>query len=320
MQTLIRFLVTSAVLIAALAPPAMAEDWPTRPVKIIIPYPPGGSTDIVGRPYAQELSQVLGQPFVLDHKAGATGAIGMEATARSAPDGYTFTITAAAATVAMPATRKLAYRPFDDFAPVGRISTLALVIAVHPSVQATTLKEFIAVAKSQPGKIHYGTAGIGATSHFSGEYLKQVTGIDIVNVPYRGSAEVQNDFLAGHVQVMLDGQILPHLKAGKGRLLAFIDEVRHPDFPDVPTIREIIPSWEIFIWFGMMAPAGTPRPIIERMSAALNEIARKEDMKARLWPVAQRPVTDTPEGFAETLKRDFALYSRLAKELDMKTE
>lgn len=147
-----------------------------------------------------------------------------------------------------------------------------------------------------------------------------ISGVDIAHVPYRGSVEVENDFFAGHVQVMLDGQILPHLKAGNGRLLAFIQEIRHPDFPDVPTIQELMPTWQIFIWIGMMGPAGTPRPIIDRMSAALNEIARKEDMKAKLWPVAQRLVTDMPEGCAETLKRDFALYGRLANELNMKTE
>jgi len=299
---------------------AAAQEWPTKPVKIIIPYPPGGSTDILARPYVQALSQKFGQPFVLEHKPGATGSIGMEATARSAPDGYTLTITAAASAVAMPAIRKLPYKPFDDFAPVGKISTLGLVVAVHPSVPATTLAEFVALTKAKPGTLSYGTAGVGATSHFAGEHLKQLTGADIQNVPYKGSVEVQNDFLGGHVQMMIDGQILPHLKSGKGRLLAYIDEVRHPDFPDVPTIKELQPNWQIYVWFGMLAPAGTPRPIIDRLSAALNAIGQQEDIKAALWPVAQRPVADTPEQFAETLKRDFALYSRLAGELNLKAE
>jgi tripartite-type tricarboxylate transporter receptor subunit TctC len=300
---------------------AAAQEWPTKPVRIIIPYPPGGSTDIMARPYAQALSQKFGQQFVLEHKPGATGAIGMEATAKSAPDGYTFTITAAASAVAMPAVRKtLPYKWLEDFEPIGRVSTLGLVVAVHPSVQAQTLAEFVSLSKQNPGKLSYGVAGIGATSHFAGEHLKQLTGADMTSVPYRGSVEVQNDFLGGHVQVMIDGQILPHVKAGKGRLLAYIDEERHPEFPDVPTIREVLPNWQIYVWFGALAPKGTPRAIVDKLSAALNEIGRQPEIKTMLVPVAQRPVTDTPEGFTETMRRDFALYSRLAKELDLKTD
>jgi tripartite-type tricarboxylate transporter receptor subunit TctC len=316
-----RRIILGLIAAAWLSGAAAAQEWPGKPVRIIIPYPPGGSTDIMARPYAQALSQKFGQQFVLEHKPGATGAIGMEATAKSAPDGYTFTITAAASAVAMPAVRKtLPYKWLEDFEPIGRISTLGLVVAIHPSVKAQTLAEFVGLSKQEPGKLSYGVAGVGATSHFAGEHLKQLTGADMTSIPYRGSVEVQNDFLGGHVQVMIDGQILPHVKAGKGRLLAYIDEERHPEFPDVPTIKEVLPNWQIYVWFGALAPKGTPRPIVDKLSAALNEIGRQPEIKAMLAPVAQRPVADTPEGFAATMRRDHALYSRLAKELDLKTD
>ena len=322
MRKLHRQLCAALLALCAMAAPALAQDqWPTKPVRFIIPYPPGGSTDIIGRPYMQLLSEKFGQQFVIENKPGASGAIGLEATAKAAPDGYTFTLVAAASAVAMPALRTaLPYRPFEDLVPVGRVSTLALVVAVTPAVEAKTLQEFVALAKKNPSKFLYGTAGLGATSHFAGEHLKQLTGIDITSVPYRGSSEVQNDFLGNHVQMMLDGQILPHLKAGKGQLLAYIDMERHPDFPDVPTMRELLPEWQIYIWFGVLAPAGTPRPIIDRLNAALNEIGRRPDIKERLRPVSQRPITDTPADFAAVMKKDFALYSRLVKELNMKVE
>jgi tripartite-type tricarboxylate transporter receptor subunit TctC len=226
-----------AVMIAAT--PAAAQEWPTKPVRIIIPYPPGGSTDIIARPYAEALSQKFGQRFIVENKPGATGAIGMEATARSAPDGYTLTIAAAASVVAMPTIRNLPYKPFDDFEPIGRLSTLGLVVAVNSSVPVTTLAEFVSLTKKDPGRLLYGVAGVGATSHFAGEHLKHLTGADITYIPYKGSIEVQNDFLGDRVQMMIDGQILPHLKAGKGRLLAYIDENATRSFRTCPPLR----SW-----------------------------------------------------------------------------
>ena len=309
-----------AVLIVGAMPAAYAQDWPTRAVKVIIPFPPGGSNDAAARPFAEKLSQKFGQQFVLEHRVGATGAIGMEAVARAAPDGYTITITAAPSVVAVPALRKLPYKPFEDLAPVGRNALLGLVVAVNPALGVNSYQELVAAAKRQPGKLHTGTAGIGSLAHFTNVYLNQVAGMDIVAVPYRGSAEAMNDMLAGHVQVFHDGIVLPHVRAGKAKLLVYIDDQRHPDHPDVPTMKEIYPDWPIYAWFGTMVPAATPKAIVDRLSSALNEIAATQEMKDKLLPFALRPITDSPESMRALITREAAIYRGLAEKYAIKVE
>jgi tripartite-type tricarboxylate transporter receptor subunit TctC len=257
---------------------------------------------------------------VLEHRVGATGAIGMEAVARAQPDGYTITITAAPSVVAVPALRTLPYKPFEDLAPVGRIALLGLVVAVNPALGVNSFKELVDAAKRQPGKLHTGTAGIGSLAHFTNVYLNQTAGMDIVAVPYRGSAEAMNDMLAGHVQAFHDGIVLPHVKAGKAKLLVYIDDQRHPDHPDVPTMKEIYPDWPIYAWFGTMVPAATPKAIIDRLSAALNEIAASSEMKEKLQPFALRPITDSPESMRALILREAAIYRDLAQKYAIKVE
>ena len=255
MRFLLAMLVAAALGTGAL--PASAQSWPTRPVKIIVPYAPGGSTDNAARAFADKLSTALGQQFVIENKGGAGGSIGVEAGAKSPPDGYTFVVLPAATVTVLPNGRKTPYDPFRDFAYVGRFVFGTLTFAVNPAVPANSMREFIAYAKANPGKLLYGSSGIGAMPHISFEVMREMAGIDVGHVPYRGGAEAINDMLAGHVHAAGESNTMPHAKAGKARLLAVIDKERHPEFPDVPTMAEVLPGYDVLNWFGMAAPAGT---------------------------------------------------------------
>jgi len=314
----LRWIAAFALLVPSMA--MAAEDWPARPVRLVVTFTAGGSTDIAARLYAEKLSTALKQQFVVENRAGASGAIGMEAVARAEPDGYTFVVSASATFAALPAIRKLPYDTFRDLAPVGRLSMLGLVFAVHPSVPANDWAEFVAYARREPKRLNFGSGGIGVLAHFVGEYAKQLGGFDMVHIPYRGGSEAQADFLSGQIQVAMEGPLLPYLKAGKGRLLAYIDEARHPDFPDVPTMRELFPQWAIYTWFGVMAPGRTPPAIVARMNAALAAAAGSPDLGSKLRDLSQRASVNTPLEMGEQMRREHALYSRLAGELNIKAE
>ena len=306
------------LLVAAV--PAWAQSWPNRPVKVIVPYAPGGSTDNAARSFADKLSTSLGQQFVIENKGGAAGAIGVEAGAKSPPDGYTFVVLPAATVTVLPHGRKTPYDPFKDFAYVSRMVFGTLTFAVNPSVPAGTMQEFIALAKAQPGKLLYGSSGVGAMPHITLEVLKELAGIDVVHVPYRGGAEAVNDMLANHVQAAGESNTMPHAKAGKAKLLAVIDAERHPDFPDVPTMAEVVPGYDVINWFGVAAPAGTPAEIVQRMSEELNKAAALPDVKARLLPLGLRPSADTPAAMTATVRKEFDRYGDLIRRHNIKME
>ena len=219
--------------------PALAQGtWPTRPVKLILPYAPGGATDFIGRPWAEKLQQAFGQPFVIDNRGGASGAIGTEAAARSTPDGYTLLLTPGATLTVLPLLRKVGYDARKDFVPVADVGDLVCGFVIVPSLGITSIKELVDYARKNPGKLAYGSAGLGTYSHMRIEMLKLKAGIDILHVPYRGSADALNDLLSGQVQMMNEINVLPHVKAGKLKLLDINYGTRHPDFPDVPTLTE----------------------------------------------------------------------------------
>lgn len=299
---------------------AWAQAWPTKPVKIVVPYAPGGSTDNATRPYTERLSQALGQQFIIENKGGASGAVGTESVMRSPPDGYTFGVVPVATMTVLPAARKLPFDPFKDFVPVSKLFENTLVFSIHPSVPANTMLEFVAYAKANPGKMAFGSSGLGTLTQMVCENAKAAAKIDILHVPYRGGAESLTDFLAGHVQIFCEGNILPHVKAGKAKLLAVADNERHPDFPDVPMLKEIWPEADAVSWGGLYAPAGTPDAIVRRLSEEIRKIAKDEAVKKHMLALAIRPAGSTPEELAALLKKDFERYGKLVRDLNIKMD
>ena len=300
---------------AVAATPAFAEEWPSRQIKVIVPYPPGGPTDISSRIVMEKAGRVLGQPILFDNKGGASGMLGAEVAKTQAPDGYTFLAT----TVAMLAiTRHLQPIPFDpdkDFLTVTRMSTSWMALAVHPSVPAKTLPEFVAWVKANPGKVNFGSAGLGTITQLFGEMLNLEAGIKMVHVPYKGSAQATQDLLGGQIQAQFDQTTLPHILTGKLRGLAVVNDARWPQKPDMPTLREQDYGKEGGeSWYGLLAPAGTPQPIVEKMARAIEasvkdpEVADKLDKAGAkvtyLGPAAMRAQVDIESRmFADIIKR-----------------
>jgi tripartite-type tricarboxylate transporter receptor subunit TctC len=300
---------------------SQAQSWPDKPVKLILPYAPGGATDLIGRPWADKLAQAFGQQFVVENRGGASGMIGTEAAAKAAPDGYTFLLTPNAPLTVQPALRKTPYDPVKSFAPVGRVGDLISGFAIHPAVGLKTFKEMIDYAKKNPGKLAYGSAGLGTSSHLRIEMLKLKAGIDILHVPYRGSADALNDLLANNVQMMNEINPMPHVKAGKLVLLDISYPERHPDFPGVPTLFEVgygeayVPSW-----YSIWAPAGTPKGIIDKLNAKMLEIARTPEMKARLFAMNVALPIQTPDEMGRHLIDDLKRVADLIKQTNLKLE
>lgn len=310
--------------IAAAAPAEIkaqdAKDWPNKTVKIIVNFAPGGSADNSMRPYAERLSKALGQQFVLEHRGGASGAIGLEAMTKSAPDGYTFAVTPGLSLMILPHIRKTPYDPIKDLVPVSMLTIGTVLFAVHPTVPGNSVQEVVAHAKANPGKLSWGTAGVGSMAHILTEMVKKEAGVNILHVPYRGGGESLADFLAGVVQIHADPNTFPHIPAGKARLLAVIDRQRHPDYPNVPMLKEIYPSMDFLGWFGVFAPAGTPDGIVNKMAVEMAKIVKDPEMEPLLRKVALAPTAGKPEELRDQLKKDFERYGNIVKELGIKAE
>jgi len=281
-----RMTLIGVIALLALAPQAHAADYPTRPIKLVVPYAAGGPTDVLGRLVGEYLGRDLKQPVVVENKAGAQGSIGAEAVARSEPDGYTLFVTAASIFVLNPLLyKKLPYDPVRDFRMLALITDLPVVMEVHPSVPAKTVVEFVAYAKQNPGKLNFGSAGTGGTIHLAGEMFKQMAGVDIVHVPYKGAGPALTDLLSGNIQLMFDtlGTALPPVKSGMLRPLGVSSRQRIADLPDVPTIAESgYPDYAVGVWYGISAPAKLPAEIAEKLSASLNRALDDEAFRASL--------------------------------------
>ena len=297
-----------------------AADWPNKPVRITVNFGPGGSADNSMRPFAERLSKSLGQQFVLEHRGGASGALGIEGVVKLPPDGYSFVITPALSVVILPHVRKTTYDPLKDLTPVSQITGGTLLLAVHPSLPVNSVQELVAHAKQNPGKLSWGTAGVGSQGHILSQAFKAAAGIDYLHVPYRGGGELLADFLAGVVQLHADPNTFPHIAGGKAKLLAVIDSQRHPTYPNVPMLKEVYPEIDFIAWFGVFGPAGLPAPIVQKFAAELNKIAREPDMKDLLLKTALSPNPGTPEQLAALLKKDHAYYGELVKRLNIKAE
>lgn len=299
------------------------EAWPVKPIRLILPFPPGGGTDILGRIISERLSASLGQPVVIENRGGAGGNLGAEIAAKSAPDGYTIVLVAPSLAISPSLYSRLNYDPVKDFAPVSLVATVPNVMITHPSVPARTLAEFIALAKTRPGGMNFGSGGNGTSNHLAGELFNIVAGVKLVHVPYKGVNLAMNDVLSGEVQLVVIGvpAASPHIKAGKLRALALIAPRRSPAIPEVPTVAEAgLPDFEVTTWYGVLAPAGTPRPVVTRLNAELVRIMHALELKERLAALATDPVTSTPEEFADYIKREIAKWGEVVRQAGLKAD
>jgi len=276
----------SIVAVFAAIQGAGAADYPTRPIKLVVPYAAGGPTDVLGRLVGEYLGRDLKQPVIIENKAGAQGAIGAEAVARSEPDGYTLFVTAASIFVLNPMLyKKLPYDPVKDFRMLALVTDLPVVMEIHPSVPAKTVAEFVAYARQNPGKLNFGSAGTGGTIHLAGEMFKQMAGVDMVHVPYKGAGPALTDLLSGNIQVMFDtlSTALPPVKSGLLRAIGVSSESRSPDLPDVPTIAESgYPDYRVSVWYGIAAPAKVPDDIAQKIGASLDRALNDDAFRASL--------------------------------------
>lgn len=303
-----------------------AADYPDRPIRLVITFAPGGGTDILGRLLGQKLTDSWGQQVVIDNRPGAGGSIGMELAAKASPDGYNLVLGYFGTMAINPALYpKLPYDPVKDFAPVSQLISLPFVLVVNPAVPARTVAELIALAKSKPGQLNYASAGVGTGQHLNGELLKSMAHIDIVHVPYKGGigGQILTDLLGGQVQIYFVETLpgLPHIRAGKLRALAVTSTRRSPVLPDVPTMAQAgIPGYEAISWYGVLAPAGTPREVINKLHAEIVRILATQEMRDRFAREGSEPVGSTPEQFAAFIKAEIAKWAKVIKDADIRAD
>jgi tripartite-type tricarboxylate transporter receptor subunit TctC len=302
---------------------AQAPEWPSRPVRFIVPYPPGGPTDIMGRIVAQAVQGPLGQPFVVENRAGANGLIGSEQAARAAPDGSTFLVNASAHVIVPHLTPNMPIDVLADFAPVTNIAAVPLWLVVNPALPVRSVAEFIAYARANPGRIAYASSSQGGAPHLAGELFKLMTGTDLVHVPYRGSGPAGQDLIAGTVQAMFDSvpASAGAVRDGRLRALAVTTRNRIAPFPDLPTIAEAgVPGYEISTWYGIWAPARTPPTIIARLQQAIATAARNPETRARFDALGAEPVADSPEDYARFVRAEYDRWGKLVRDARIKLD
>jgi tripartite-type tricarboxylate transporter receptor subunit TctC len=323
MRPLFNLSLVAAAAATQLATSAAAEEYPVRTVKIIVPFGVGGPADIYARFIGQQLSAVLKQPFVIENRPGAGAIIGTEEVARAPADGHTLLMMSNTHTTNETLIAKKPYELMRDFVPVAPINSSDLVMVVHPSVPAKSLKEFIALAKSKPGGLHYASSGPGTPYHMAGELFKSMSKTDIVHVPHRGSGEARSAVLGGHVEMMLDAvsTMAPNVQAGKVRALGTTGPKRSNVLPDVPTVSEAgVPGYDAVIWLGIMAPTGTPQRILERLNSEINKVLRKPEVKKTWSEQGVAPLVMTPAEFGAYLRGDIAKWAKVVQVSGAKVE
>jgi tripartite-type tricarboxylate transporter receptor subunit TctC len=301
---------------------AAQTGYPAKPVRFIVPSAAGGGTDIIARALAQKLSESLGAQFVVDNRPGAGQMIGIELAAKSSPDGYTILMAASTLAINPIMYKKVSYDPLRDFAPITQAASLANVLVVHPSLPVRSLAELISYAKQRPGQLNFASAGIGTSPQMSIELLKSMAGIDMVHIPYKGTAPGVVDLLAGQVSVMAPNLLtaLPHIKAGKLRALAVTSPKRSEGLPEVPTIAESLPGYDSTQWYGVLAPAGTPREIVARLHDEIVRALRTPEVMQRLAADGAEPVGSSPEEFAAFIKSEIDKWARVASAAGIRAE
>ena len=296
---------------------APAQDYPNRPVRIVIPLSPGGTTDVPGRIIAQKLSESLGQQFFVENRAGAGGTIGSDYVAKAKPDGYTLLLTASPFVIAPHVYKTMPYDTLADFAPVVRIATGPYVLVVHPSLGVNSVKELIALAKKEPGRIDFASSGNGGAQHLVTELFMYMTGIKLNHVPYKGSGPAQQDLMSGIIKVSFVGTpiAIPHMKSGRLKALGVSTAKRSPEMLDVPTIAEAgVPGYEAIVWIGLLAPAGTPRDIVAKLNGEIGKLVRADEVKKLIAPTGMEPDPDTPAQFGAYLKADYDKWGKVVRE------
>jgi len=316
--------VAALLLALALSVPALAQDYPARTITLVVPYPPGGGVDAMARVVAERLSVALGQQVVVDNRGGGGGLIGTRAVQKAAPDGYTLLVGHTGTISINPSLYANAgYDPRKDFAPIGLIASMPVVLIAHPSFPAKTIGDFVALAKKEPGKLNVGTSAVGTGGYMSAELFKATAGVDVAIIPYKGTAPVMNDLLGGHVPVAF-GVIPPalgNIQGGKLRAIAVASPKRTSLLPDVPTFAESgMPGFESVLHYGLLAPAGTPRPIIDRLNAELRKLADAEEVKKRIHSEGGDPMTSSPEEYAADIDQEEAKWATLIRRLNLKVE
>jgi len=322
MRWTMKFLLAMAAL-AALSAPAAAQSWPTKPVRIVVPFGPGGPADVYARILGQELGEVLKQQFVVENKAGAGGTIGADIVAKAAPDGYTLLMMSNTHTTNETLLTNKPYVLMRDLIAVAPVNSSDLVMVVHPSVEAKTLQEFIALAKANPGKLAYASSGPGTPYHMAGELFKAMSGTDILHVPHKGSGEARNDVMGGHVQMMFDAvtAMKGNIDAGQVRALATTGEKRSAVLPDVPKVSEAgVPGYEATIWLGLMAPKGTPPEIVGRLNAEIAKIIAKPAIREAWAKQGAVPMTLSPAAFDAYLRRDIEKWAKVIEQAGIKPQ
>lgn len=316
--------ISLAILLAALPTIAAAQAYPAKPIRVVVPYPPGGTSDIIGRTLGQKLTEAWGQQIIVDNRSGVGGSLGAEVAAKAPPDGYTLLVgNLAPVAINISIYRKIGYDPVKDFAPITLAVAGPNLVVVHPSVPAKSFKDFIALVKSRKDTLNYGSSGAGTVSHLAAEMFKTMTKVDLVHIPYKGSALITTAVLGGEVDVVFSDLpvILPHVQAGKLRALAVTGAKRTALVPGVPTVAESgVPGFAIDSWWGVLAPAGTPEPIITRLNTELTRILQLPDVKERFANLGVETVPSTPAAFGAYIKTEITKFAKLIKDVGIKID
>jgi tripartite-type tricarboxylate transporter receptor subunit TctC len=300
-----------------------AQDYPTRPVRIIVPFPAGGGADVIGRTLAQKLTETLAQNVIVENRAGAAGNIGTEAVARAAPDGYTLLVPGPNFTANVHLFRKIPFDPIKDFEPISLLTSAQYILVVHPSLPVRSVKELIALARAKPGQINYGSAGSGSANHLGMELIKMMAKIDLQHVPYKGGAPMQADLLGGQISLAYDNilTIAPHIQSGRVRALAVSGARRTPLLPDLPTVAEAgLPGYDVAVWVGFLAPAGTPANILNRLQDATIAGMQKPEVRERMATLGADVIASTRQEFAAFIKTDIEKAGRIIRQGNIRLE
>jgi tripartite-type tricarboxylate transporter receptor subunit TctC len=313
-----------AALLAAFALSVVAQDWPSRPLKIVVPFAAGGNTDVVARTVAIRLQDILGQGVIVENKAGAGGVIATDYVAKSAPDGYTLLMSSTGPHTVMPAMMpKIPYDAVKDLMPISNVTSNAQVLLVHPSFPAKTVSELVTLLKKEPGKYAFGSGGVASTTHMSGELFKSMAGVNMIHVPYKGGAPLAVSSIGGDVPISFNNMFdaLPHIRSGKLRGLAVTSVTRQAQLPDLPTLAELgMTGYESGPWNGLVAPARTPPEIIARLATAVQRISREPAFQERMLEIGSVTIGDTPEQFRAYINVELARWSKVVKESGAKLE
>ena len=307
------FLLVSGLMLASFASPGHAQDWPQKPIRIIVSFGPGGGADIIGRILADSMQAKLGKPVVIENKPGAGGIIGNEAVANAEPDGYTLGIMTAGQIIAAVTRKNMRYVTLTAFDPVGQIATASLLIVTRPDFPANTVKELVAAAKADPGKIVFASPGFAATQHFAGEMFKQTAKVDLLHVPFKTSPEAINATLGKHADVLFDtvSALIGHVQSGQLKALAVTGKSRFPAVPDVPAAVEsgVLPGYDVTTWYGLFAPHGTPAPVIAKLSKTLNESLADDTVRQRMVAAGVVVQTSTPQAFGHFMAAEYKRWN-----------